>query len=83
MIEFTHSHISLSQRSSPWSQSRNPFGNKLKKKKDPKRKKPPEVAPISSIDILGKSKDKIKRKQKKGNRKTRHIVGEDMCGKRA
>ena len=70
-----NSHISLSQKFSPWSQSRNPFGNKLKKEKNPKEKTP-EVASISSIDILGKSKNKIKRKQKR----RRHIVGEGICG---
>ena len=39
------------------------------KKKD---KKPPEVAPIPSIDKLGKRGEK--RKQKKEKQKTRHIV---------
>ena len=49
-----NSHISLSQKSSPWSQSRNPFGNK---------RKTPLVAP-TYIDILGKSKNKNEAKEK-------------------
>ena len=62
-----NSHISLSQRSSPWSQNRNPFENNLKS---------PYVAP-TSIDILGKAKRK--RKQKRENRKE-DIVGEGTVG---
>ena len=65
-IEF-NSHINLSQKSSPWSQSRNPFGNK---------RKTPVVAP-TSIDILGKRK---KEKGSKRETEKRHTVGEGTCG---
>ena len=50
-----HSHKSLSKKSSPWSQSRNPFGN---------NRVTPLVAP-TSIDILGKSKSKNEAKENK------------------
>ena len=62
-----NSHISLSQRFSPWSQNRNPFGNK--------RKTPVVVAP-TSIDIHGKinNKNEAKKKQKRGTQLVRARV---------
>ena len=76
LIEFSHS---LSQRSSPWSQSRNPFGNKLKKKRKIQKKKNTR----SSTHIIYRYTRKKAKIKWKGNRETRHIVGEEICGKRA
>ena len=55
IIEFSHKPISKIQ---PVVTKWKPIWKQAKKKKDPKEKKPPEVAPISSIDILGKGKKK-------------------------
>ena len=65
LIDWIHTHNNKPiSKIQPVVTKSKPIWKQAKKEKDPKEK-PPEVAPVSSIDLLGKGKNKNKKEAKK------------------